>query len=130
MTSQLRLLLRNSIFSFLFSIFIILITQQITTFQQRVFQNINLFSCFRTCALLQVPRLCFYRMSVGKEETWYSISQICRNRVSVCLLLLNCFRYLSRQHFQIIAVCDFLNYLKYIQRGLVKSSGKHLNTSF
>lgn len=56
----------------------------------------------KTCALLQVPRLCFYRMSVGKEETWYSISQICRNRI--------------------IAVCDFLNYLKYIQRGLVKSS--------
>lgn len=26
--------------------------------------------------------------------------------------------------FQIIAVCDFLNYLKYIERGLVKSSGK------
>ncbi|XP_066257978.1 guanine nucleotide exchange factor for Rab-3A-like [Euwallacea similis] len=56
----------------------------------------------KTCALLQVPRLCFYRMSVGETDTWYSISQICRNRI--------------------IAVCDFLNYLKYIQRGLVKSS--------
>lgn len=100
------------------------------TIQQRVFQNITFFSCFRTCALLQVPRLCFYRMSVGEEETWYSISQICRNRVSVSLLLLNCYRYLSNQHFQIIAVCDFLNYLKYIQRGLVKSSGKYFNTSF
>ncbi|CAG9761890.1 unnamed protein product [Ceutorhynchus assimilis] len=56
----------------------------------------------KTCALLQVPRLCFYRMSVGETDTWYSISQICRNRI--------------------IAVCDLLNYLKYIQRGLVKSS--------
>lgn len=28
--------------------------------------------------------------------------------------------------FQIIAVCDFLNYLKYIERGLVKSSGNQL----
>jgi hypothetical protein len=25
--------------------------------------------------------------------------------------------------FQITAVCDFLNYLRYIERGLVKSSG-------
>lgn len=25
---------------------------------------------------------------------------------------------------QIIAVCDFLNYLRYVERGLVKSSGK------
>ncbi|XP_050296039.1 guanine nucleotide exchange factor for Rab-3A-like [Anthonomus grandis grandis] len=56
----------------------------------------------KTCALLQVPRLCFYRMRVGEDDTWYTISQICRNRI--------------------IAVCDFLNYLKYIQRGLVKSS--------
>ncbi|KAL1509657.1 hypothetical protein ABEB36_004363 [Hypothenemus hampei] len=56
----------------------------------------------KMCALLQVPRLCFYRMSIGESGTWYSISQICRNRI--------------------ISVCDFLNYLKYIQRGLVKSS--------
>lgn len=56
----------------------------------------------KTCALLQVPRLCFYRMNIGETDSWYSISQICRNRI--------------------IAVCDFLNYLKYIQRGLVKSS--------
>ncbi|ENN78858.1 hypothetical protein YQE_04689, partial [Dendroctonus ponderosae] len=59
----------------------------------------------KTCALLQVPRLCFYRMSVGDADSWYSISQICRNRI--------------------IAVCDFLNYLKYIQRGLVKSCGEY-----
>ncbi|KAK4887237.1 hypothetical protein RN001_003508 [Aquatica leii] len=56
----------------------------------------------KKCALLEVPRLCFYRMNIGEQESWYSISQICRNRI--------------------IAVCDFLNYLKYIERGLVKSS--------
>ncbi|XP_030762139.1 guanine nucleotide exchange factor for Rab-3A-like [Sitophilus oryzae] len=56
----------------------------------------------KTCALMQVPRICFYRMNIGDSDDWYSISQICRNRI--------------------IAVCDFLNYLKYIQRGLVKSS--------
>lgn len=28
--------------------------------------------------------------------------------------------------FQIIAVCDFLNYLKYVERGLVKSSGRYI----
>ena len=27
--------------------------------------------------------------------------------------------------FQITAVCDFLNYLRYIERGLVKSSGMY-----
>nr|XP_023020402.1 guanine nucleotide exchange factor for Rab-3A-like [Leptinotarsa decemlineata] len=56
----------------------------------------------KKCALLDVSRLCFYRMNIGEPNDWYSISQICRNRI--------------------IAVCDFLNYLKYIQRGLVKSS--------
>ncbi|XP_031340520.1 guanine nucleotide exchange factor for Rab-3A-like [Photinus pyralis] len=56
----------------------------------------------KKCALLEVPRLCFYRMNIGEPDVWYSISQICRNRI--------------------ISVCDFLNYLKYIERGLVKSS--------
>ncbi|KAF2902245.1 hypothetical protein ILUMI_03943 [Ignelater luminosus] len=56
----------------------------------------------KKCALLEVPRLCFYRMNIGEQDIWHSISQICRNRI--------------------IAVCDFLNYLKYIERGLVKSS--------
>ncbi|XP_060531102.1 guanine nucleotide exchange factor for Rab-3A-like [Cylas formicarius] len=56
----------------------------------------------KKCALLQVQRLCFYRMNIGEADDWYSISQLCRNRI--------------------IAVCDFLNYLKYIERGLVKSS--------
>ncbi|XP_046748503.1 guanine nucleotide exchange factor for Rab-3A-like [Diprion similis] len=57
----------------------------------------------KKCALLEAPRQCHYRMRLGDQENhWYSISQICRNRI--------------------IAVCDFLNYLRYIERGLVKSS--------
>ncbi|KAK9875609.1 hypothetical protein WA026_009408 [Henosepilachna vigintioctopunctata] len=55
------------------------------------------------CALMCVPKICSYRMNLGDEsDNWYNISQICRNRIT--------------------AVCDFLNYLKYIERGLVKSS--------
>lgn len=57
----------------------------------------------KKCVLLEAPRQCYYRMRLGDQENqWYSISQICRNRI--------------------IAVCDFLNYLRYIERGLVKSS--------
>ncbi|XP_018326399.1 guanine nucleotide exchange factor for Rab-3A [Agrilus planipennis] len=56
----------------------------------------------KKCSLLEVPRLCFYRINIGEENIWYNISQICRNRI--------------------IAVCDLLNYLRYIERGLVKSS--------
>lgn len=61
----------------------------------------------KKCALLEVPRLCFYRMNIGEAETWYSISQICRNRI--------------------IAVCDFLNYLKYIERDCFISKRYALN---
>ncbi|XP_069680501.1 guanine nucleotide exchange factor for Rab-3A-like [Periplaneta americana] len=56
----------------------------------------------KKCALLEAPRQCHYRMRLGDQEPWHCISQICRNRI--------------------IAVCDFLNYLRYIERGLVKSS--------
>ncbi|KAK0097171.1 hypothetical protein PV326_003029 [Microctonus aethiopoides] len=57
----------------------------------------------KKCALLEVPRQCHYRMRLGDQENcWHCISQICRNRI--------------------IAVCDFLNYLRYVERGLVKSS--------
>ncbi|KAG8224805.1 hypothetical protein J437_LFUL002250, partial [Ladona fulva] len=56
----------------------------------------------RKCALLGVSRTCNYRMKLGDQEQWHCISQLCRNRI--------------------IAVCDFLNYLRYIERGLVKSS--------
>ncbi|XP_065159532.1 guanine nucleotide exchange factor for Rab-3A-like [Atheta coriaria] len=60
----------------------------------------------KKCALLEVPRQCFYRMNIGEPDVWYSISKICRNRI--------------------IAVCDFLNYLRYIERGLVKSSAHEI----
>ncbi|XP_066583631.1 guanine nucleotide exchange factor for Rab-3A-like isoform X3 [Prorops nasuta] len=57
----------------------------------------------KKCALLEAPRQCHYRMRLSDQENqWYCISQICRNRI--------------------IAVCDFLNYLRYVERGLVKSS--------
>ncbi|XP_063992546.1 uncharacterized protein LOC135170546 [Diachasmimorpha longicaudata] len=55
------------------------------------------------CALLEVTRQCQHRMRLGDHENqWYTISQVCRNRIT--------------------AVCDFLNYLRYVERGLVKSS--------
>ena len=85
---------------------------------------------FRKCALLEAPRQCHYRMRMGDQENqWHSISQICRNRVSLSsyyisnldLLFIKLFFYVLSQ---IIAVCDFLNYLRYIERGLVKSSGE------
>ncbi|XP_008206503.1 guanine nucleotide exchange factor for Rab-3A isoform X2 [Nasonia vitripennis] len=57
----------------------------------------------KRCALLEEPRQCHYRMRMGDQENkWHCISQICRNRI--------------------IAVCDLLNYLRYVERGLVKSS--------
>ncbi|KAF6216975.1 hypothetical protein GE061_001326 [Apolygus lucorum] len=56
----------------------------------------------KKCALLDAVRHCHYRLRVGESDTWHPISHMCRNRI--------------------IAVCDFLNYLTYIQRGLVKSS--------
>ncbi|CAH1712086.1 guanine nucleotide exchange factor for Rab-3A-like [Aphis gossypii] len=56
----------------------------------------------KKCALMELPLLCLYRMNLGGSDSeCYCISQICRNRIT--------------------AVCDFLNYLRYIQRGLVKS---------
>lgn len=36
----------------------------------------------RKCALLDVSRQCHYRMKLGDQDTWYNISQMCRNRVS------------------------------------------------
>ncbi|XP_043244598.1 guanine nucleotide exchange factor for Rab-3A-like [Amphibalanus amphitrite] len=56
----------------------------------------------RRCALLNVHRTCRYRMKLPGETGWMDISQICRNRIT--------------------AVCDFLNYLRYIERGMVKGS--------
>ncbi|XP_018023193.1 rab-3A-interacting protein isoform X3 [Hyalella azteca] len=60
------------------------------------------------CVLLDVARYCKYRFRLGCHEphTWYYISQLARNRI--------------------IAVCDFLNYLRYIKQGLVKSSAHEM----
>ncbi|KAG8035474.1 hypothetical protein G9C98_006920 [Cotesia typhae] len=66
------------------------------------FPNQELGSKVRQAVLDEVPRQCLYRMRLGDQDVHYSISQICRNRI--------------------IAVCDFLNYLRYIERGLVKSA--------
>ncbi|XP_054155105.1 guanine nucleotide exchange factor for Rab-3A-like [Oppia nitens] len=54
----------------------------------------------KRCALLDAPRSCKYRMKI--DDNWYNISELCRNRI--------------------IAVCDLFCYLRYIERGLVKSS--------
>lgn len=60
-------------------------------------------SCPKKCVLLDVPRFCKYRFRLGEsDDNWYYISQLARNRI--------------------IAICDFLNYLRYIKLGLVKSS--------
>lgn len=58
----------------------------------------------KRCALLDAPRNCKYRMKLS--DNWYNISQLCRNRI--------------------IAVCDLFCYLRYIERGLVKSSFKEV----
>ncbi|XP_022242926.1 guanine nucleotide exchange factor for Rab-3A-like isoform X2 [Limulus polyphemus] len=55
----------------------------------------------KKCCLLEIPRLCKYRMKLGEEKQWYYLSQLCRNRIA--------------------AVCEFFCYLRYIQQGLVKS---------
>ncbi|KAI9559383.1 hypothetical protein GHT06_016172 [Daphnia sinensis] len=56
------------------------------------------------CALLDTQRPCRYRIKLGDglDDQWYTISSLCRNRIT--------------------AVCDILTYLRYIQLGLVKSS--------
>jgi len=97
------------------------------------FVNLRWVCLHRRCALLDAPRQCHYRMKLGDQESWHSISQICRNRVSNSIAI-TLFFHLSNGEvanfifllFQITAVIDFLNYLRYIERGLVKSSGIHL----
>ncbi|XP_076332446.1 guanine nucleotide exchange factor for Rab-3A-like [Tachypleus tridentatus] len=54
----------------------------------------------KKCCLLEMPRLCKYRMKLGEEKQWYYLSQLCRNRIA--------------------SVCEFFCYLRYIQQGLVK----------
>jgi len=54
------------------------------------------------CAFLCIPRICHYRLSFDyQSDEWFEISQFCRDRIA--------------------AVCEFLNYLRYIKNGLVKS---------
>lgn len=60
----------------------------------------------KKCALLELQRLCHYRMRLGENETWYSISHLSRNRIA--------------------NVCDLFCYLRYIKNGLVKSSDREM----
>ncbi|CAG0920889.1 unnamed protein product [Notodromas monacha] len=56
----------------------------------------------RECPLLETKRKCDYLLRLCDSDAGVPISELCRNRIT--------------------AVCDFLNYLKYIQTGLVKAS--------
>ncbi|XP_060067726.1 guanine nucleotide exchange factor for Rab-3A-like isoform X1 [Ylistrum balloti] len=58
----------------------------------------------RRCCLTENNRLCNYKIKLGEDITWYSISQLCRNRIA--------------------SVCDFYTYIRYINQGLVKSENK------
>eukprot|EP00096_Caligus_rogercresseyi_P013659 TRINITY_DN6286_c0_g1_i1.p1 TRINITY_DN6286_c0_g1~~TRINITY_DN6286_c0_g1_i1.p1 ORF type:complete len:396 (-),score=141.03 TRINITY_DN6286_c0_g1_i1:604-1791(-) len=67
----------------------------------------------KECTLLKVPFPCQYRVRIeegesGKEEVSFDISALARNRI--------------------IAVCDALNYLRYVTQGLVKSSDEDVFT--
>lgn len=58
----------------------------------------------RRCRLTENHKLCNYKIKLGENSDWYSISQLCRNRIA--------------------AVCDFYTYIRYIYQGLVKSEDK------
>ncbi|XP_048768247.1 guanine nucleotide exchange factor for Rab-3A-like isoform X3 [Ostrea edulis] len=58
----------------------------------------------RKCRLTEINKLCNYKIKLGENSDWYSISQLCRNRIA--------------------AVCDFYTYIRYINQGLVKSENK------
>ncbi|KAG1675295.1 Rab-3A-interacting protein [Nymphon striatum] len=55
----------------------------------------------KKCLLLDTPRLCKYKMKLSNSDTWYHISQLCRNRIA--------------------AVCELMCYFRYIKQGLVRS---------
>lgn len=59
----------------------------------------------RKCALLEASKTCSHRMKL-KEDRWYAISQLSRNRIA--------------------AVCDLFSYLGYIKNGLVKSDARQM----
>ncbi|KAL4233359.1 RAB3A interacting protein [Mactra antiquata] len=56
------------------------------------------------CQLSQILKVCNYKVKLGEDPEWYTISQHCRNRIA--------------------AVCDFFTYVRYIQQGLVKSEDR------
>lgn len=60
----------------------------------------------RKCSLSETHKLCNYKIKLADDEEWYSISQMCRNRIA--------------------AVCDFYTYIRYIVQGLVKSPDKEI----
>ncbi|XP_076467224.1 guanine nucleotide exchange factor for Rab-3A-like [Babylonia areolata] len=60
----------------------------------------------RKCCLSNTHKLCNYKIKLEEEEEWYSISQMCRNRIA--------------------AVCDFYTYIRYICQNLVKSADKEM----
>ncbi|XP_052087211.1 rab-3A-interacting protein-like isoform X2 [Mytilus californianus] len=60
----------------------------------------------RKCRLTENNKLCNYKIRLGDDPEWYSISQLCRNRIA--------------------AVCDYYTYIRYIQQGLVKSEDKEV----
>ena len=60
----------------------------------------------RKCRLTENNKLCNYKIKLGDDSEWYSISQLCRNRIA--------------------AVCDYYTYIRYIQQGLVKSNDKEV----
>ncbi|XP_041354363.1 guanine nucleotide exchange factor for Rab-3A-like [Gigantopelta aegis] len=58
----------------------------------------------RKCLLTETHKLCNYRIRLDDGQNWYSISQMCRNRIA--------------------SVCDFYTYIRYIRQGLVKTEDK------
>ncbi|XP_025099265.1 guanine nucleotide exchange factor for Rab-3A-like isoform X2 [Pomacea canaliculata] len=60
----------------------------------------------RKCCLSETNKLCNYKIKLQEDDEWYSISQMCRNRIA--------------------AVCDFYTYIRYIVQGLVKSADKEM----
>ncbi|KAL1110133.1 hypothetical protein AAG570_008210 [Ranatra chinensis] len=60
----------------------------------------------KKCALFETNRLCHYRLRVGDSNTWYSISHICRNRVSVfCLYYLFLMQGREGENKDIVLLC-------------------------
>lgn len=58
----------------------------------------------RHCSLSQSNKLCNYKIRLGDDTNWHSISEFCRNRIT--------------------SVCNFYTYIRYIQQGLVKGEDK------